>query len=93
MRERVIMYCGQFRAKEIPKVFVEIGCQAIYSGRFIVFHGHECFFQFSFSDSALARFLCGVGECRNQGFEKCILCDRISVFGGVERLIKVTYLR
>ena len=32
------MNCGQFRAKEIPKVLVKIGSEAINARRFIVFY-------------------------------------------------------
>ena len=54
MCEQVIMNLGQFRSENVPKVFVEICCEAINSRRFVIFHRSKGFFQFVFSNSSFA---------------------------------------
>ena len=51
MCERVIMNLGQFPSENVPKVFVEICCEAINSRRFVIFHRSKGFFS-SFSVTA-----------------------------------------
>ena len=62
MCERVIMNLGQLPSENVPKVFVEICCEAINSRRFVIFHRSKGFFQFVFSNSAFA------------GVLKCVFC-------------------